>query len=164
MTTVVKKQNETTEECYMCGGVAYEIACKRDLSYGRVTATVDGTCMQCSSCGEKYFTPGQLEVADRQAARIKKMDGKIWPSDIRRLRLQLGLTQESIEKAFGLAAKAVNHWEHGKSSPEGPTVALLRGLEAGALTLDQITAWRTGRTSTNSFAYSGHLRPNVSSL
>jgi putative zinc finger/helix-turn-helix YgiT family protein len=146
MMAVKKARREVTEPCYMCGGTAHEARRTRELFHGKISATINGAFMQCSPCGEQYCTPAQIASSDRQASLAKRREGKIWPSDIRRLREKRGFTQEMIERAFGLAAKAVNHWERGKCAPEGPTVALLRGLESGELSLEEIAAWRTGQS------------------
>lgn len=49
--------------------------------------------------------------------------------DVRRLRARLGLSQAAFARRFGLSARTVQEWEHGRSVPDGPARVLLRVIE-----------------------------------
>lgn len=47
------------------------------------------------------------------------------PSDIKRTREQLGMSQAEFAQAFHLNLRTLQGWEIGKAKPEGATVVLL---------------------------------------
>ena len=49
--------------------------------------------------------------------------------DVRQLRARLGLSQAAFARRFGLSARTVQEWEHGRSVPDGPARVLLRVIE-----------------------------------
>ena len=47
------------------------------------------------------------------------------PSEIKRVRSDLDMSQAEFAKAFHLSKRSVENWEQGEATPEGPTGVLL---------------------------------------
>jgi putative transcriptional regulator len=45
--------------------------------------------------------------------------------DVRKLRLQVGMTQEQFAARFGFSVATLRHWERGDRAPAGPALVLL---------------------------------------
>ena len=54
-----------------------------------------------------------------------------YPERIKRLRADLGLTQQSLADCIGVSFTIVNRWENGQTAPSQPSWNLLRDLESG---------------------------------
>jgi len=54
------------------------------------------------------------------------------PDELRALRRALALTQGQLAARLGLSREAITSWETGRSGPRGPSVILLRQLQAEA--------------------------------
>jgi HTH-type transcriptional regulator/antitoxin MqsA len=105
----------------------------RELTYaylGRKTAfPQEGS--YCSSCGETIFTSQQ---GDDYLARINRFRAEVDmlplpPSEIRRIRKKLKLTQKEAGDVFGGGIRAFSQYERGESRPLKSTDTLLRLLD-----------------------------------
>jgi len=70
---------------------------------------------ECSSCGERFFTPEQaraVSIATKNYVRQKQ--GLLSPEAIIGIRRRLQLSQTNLEKLFGLGPKVVTRWETGR--------------------------------------------------
>jgi putative zinc finger/helix-turn-helix YgiT family protein len=70
---------------------------------------------ECSSCGKRFFTPGQVKavlLAIKRLARIRA--GLLTPEEIVAIRKKLGLSQSELGRLFGLGSKVVTRWETGR--------------------------------------------------
>lgn len=54
------------------------------------------------------------------------------PNELKALRAALTLTQGQLAERLGVSRVTVTAWEVGRNSPKGPTVMLLRMLQAEA--------------------------------
>ncbi len=45
--------------------------------------------------------------------------------DVKKLRTEIGMTQEKFALAFGISLHTLRHWERGDRSPQGPALVLL---------------------------------------
>lgn len=89
--------------------VPYEVTF-RDRAY----TVPDAEVMQCESCGEIFFAPGQSDALQRAASdRARKEMGLLTGTEIASFRNTLGLTQTRLETALGVPAKTVARWEVG---------------------------------------------------
>ena len=48
------------------------------------------------------------------------------PANVRKIRLQLGLSQSQFALAFHISVNTLQNWEQGRCVPEGPAQVLLR--------------------------------------
>src|SRR4029077_18850648 len=66
--------------------------------------------------------------------------------NVKKIRTQLGLSQESFAQTYGFALSAVRDWEQGRRQPERSARILLRGVEEEPEAV--IRAWaKTARTA-----------------
>lgn len=135
-----------TEDCPLCGTLAYESRDVTDVCYGVRSVRVETSRMICTSCNESFSTPEQLEATDERAAAIVRAEGSILGFEIRRLRKGLGYTQVDFEDVLGMGRKTITRWERDQVILEGPTVVTLRALESGELRIEDIMSLRTGRS------------------
>lgn len=148
-------------ECPLCGAAAREVNTERDIAYGPdKRVRVPAPEMRCRNCGATFTTATQLQIADERAAAIVRSTGRILGFEIRRIRARLGLTQAQLEETLGLGSKTVTRWERDLVELEGPTVSILRALEAGKLDPRDVMALRTGGGSSEREAGPG-VAPEV---
>jgi HTH-type transcriptional regulator/antitoxin MqsA len=85
-------------------------------TYNHAPIYIPETEMQeCASCGKRFFTPDQVKavrLAVKRQARVEA--GLLTPEEIVAIRKKLGLSQNELERLFGLGAKVVTRWETGR--------------------------------------------------
>jgi HTH-type transcriptional regulator/antitoxin MqsA len=94
----------------------------------------------CSSCGETIYTSQQGDV---YLARINRFRSEVDilplpPSEIRRIRKKLKLTQKEAGEIFGGGIRAFSQYERGESRPLKSTDTLLRLLDRHPDLLEEI--------------------------
>lgn len=102
--------------CLVCGAQAVQTTRDpvtvefRDGSYA-----VEGfEYHRCTACGEEYYAAGQVDAIHAQAADQARVErGLLFPDDIVRLRLDLGLTQTTLDGALGASPGTIGRWERG---------------------------------------------------
>jgi len=47
------------------------------------------------------------------------------PVDVKKIRSQIGMTQNEFASAFGISVSTLRHWERGDRTPHGPALVLL---------------------------------------
>lgn len=115
------------EECHVCGGAAHIVSDPVEMHIGSRSTKVAAARMRCAKCGEEFFLPGQMELAQKAASsQLRSELGLLGPEDIRLLRLQYDLTQVDLERLLGVGAKTVVRWERGTVFQNQATDALLR--------------------------------------
>jgi putative zinc finger/helix-turn-helix YgiT family protein len=68
----------------------------------------------CAACGEDLIPADRLDELFRKAVAIERAaDGLLGSDEIRRLRLDLGVTQSRLERLLGVSPKTVTRWESG---------------------------------------------------
>jgi HTH-type transcriptional regulator/antitoxin MqsA len=117
--------------CPLCGGRMAPVSGPRDVSIGKRVVRVQDRFWRCSHCGEEFYAPGQMEATQRRAScHIREQDGLLMPDEIRRIRIDLGLTQQAFERLLGVGPKTVVRWERGTVFQNHATDALLRVIRA----------------------------------
>ena len=51
------------------------------------------------------------------------------PVDVKRIRSNLGMSQNEFASAFGISVSTLRHWERGDRIPHGPALVLLNIVE-----------------------------------
>ena len=115
------------DECPLCGS-GLERRTVVDIVRVRTRSReVESSPLVCLSCGEGYYGPGEMGDRLQEAANALRRElGLLLPSDIRALRLRLGLTQLEFERLLGVGRKTVVRWERGTISHNKATDTLLR--------------------------------------
>jgi len=86
-------------------------------------------------CGEAMLTTKSSELIERTRARHM---GLLHGSDIKALRLQLGLSQPQFSDLLDCGKKSLSRWENGRGFPSGIVNKILRLLEDGAVTVEDL--------------------------
>lgn len=118
-----------SERCFECGGEARLVFGEQVVRFGSRSTTVTGEFMECSSCGERFFLPDQMDAIQRAAAaKIREEEGLLPPDEIKALREELGLSQSEFERLIGAGPKTVVRWEKGTVFQSRTADTLLRVL------------------------------------
>ncbi len=78
--------------------------------------------------GEELLTPEAIELIENTKARYM---GLLLPSEIRKMREQLGLTQKEMSALLQAGEKSYTRWESGRARPSRMVNVLLRLLFEG---------------------------------
>jgi HTH-type transcriptional regulator/antitoxin MqsA len=117
-------------ECPVCGrGTVSVIDGPVRVDFRDASYVVSLRHEECSSCGEQFFSPAevdQLQLIAASAARHER--GLLTPDEIRALRRDLGLSQERLERLLGLGPKTIVRWEKGTVFQSVAADRLLRSL------------------------------------
>lgn len=81
---------------------------------------------RCETCDEVYLAEG---AEQRQNTVVAEYQGKMRPSEIRRLRERAGLTQVKFADALGIGVASVKRWETGQMAPSKALNRLLQTFE-----------------------------------
>ena len=65
---------------------------------------------------------GEYMRGERKPSRVFKYT----PANVRKIRLQLGLSQNKFASAFHISVNTLQNWEQGRCVPDGPAQVLLR--------------------------------------
>jgi putative zinc finger/helix-turn-helix YgiT family protein len=120
-------------ECPICGAHALTITHDPvDVEFPEGSWKVAGfEYNRCTACGEDFFVGWQLDaINERASAMARAALGRLAPEEIRRLRLDLGLTQAALERALGAGRGVVANWERGIFVQGGAADQLMRILWA----------------------------------
>ncbi|HEX9094300.1 MAG TPA: type II TA system antitoxin MqsA family protein [Coriobacteriia bacterium] len=103
--------------CSVCGARGIEMS-RRPLDVGseRRPVLVDPgfEYEHCTVCGEDLIPADRMDELFRQAVAIERArDGLLDSEEIRRIRLDLELTQSRLERLLGVSPKTVTRWESG---------------------------------------------------
>jgi len=50
---------------------------------------------------------------------------EVTPVDVKKIRAQVGMSQNEFASAFGISVSTLRHWERGDRKPHGPALVLL---------------------------------------
>ena len=56
---------------------------------------------------------------------VKAVVHEFSPVDVKKIRAQIGMTQDEFASAFGISVSTLRHWERGDRTPNGPALVLL---------------------------------------
>jgi HTH-type transcriptional regulator/antitoxin MqsA len=85
---------------------------------------------ECERCGESVFTPEQSREASRKVkSLVRERLGLLPPEAIVGIRKGCNLSQEELERLFGLGKKVVVRWERGRVLQSKTADVLLRLMD-----------------------------------
>lgn len=100
--------------CPICDARAEVVNEESELKLGRRAVVVEHQLYRCPECGEAWYTPDQMDRAQRSAAdRIRANEGLLDPDEIRTIREKLELSQADFERLLCFGPKTVGRWERG---------------------------------------------------
>jgi len=93
----------------------------------------------CTACGEAVFTPEQAaEVSRRVKAAARERLNLLSPESIVDIRKRCNLSQEELERLFGLGQKVVVRWEKGRVLQSKTADVLLRLLDRNPAIIEEM--------------------------
>ena len=93
----------------------------------------------CAACGEGVFTPEQAaEVSRRVKSAAREQLNLLSPESIVDIRKRCNLSQEELERLFGLGQKVVVRWEKGRVLQSKTADVLLRLLDRNPAIIEEM--------------------------
>ena len=97
---------------------------------GLVSAPYEQPGLWCQACGEGLLSFKEMEVGSREMHKLKaKVEGLLAPSEVRRVRKELGLTQKEAGLLLGGGRNAFQKYESAEVLTSQAISNLLRVLE-----------------------------------
>lgn len=96
--------------------------------------------------GNEMVTPASTELIEKSQARYM---GLLVAEDIIALRESLNVTQNQLAEALGCGKKSLSRWENGREYPSQLVNSLLRLLEEGKISVEDLRAVRQPRLTDN---------------
>lgn len=114
--------------CPMCGAIAVTVVREREnVMVGQRSATIIVERMRCRRCSSAFYTPEQMDAAQRAASdQIRRQEGLLRGDEIRRIRERFEFTQRQFEQLLGVGPKTVVRWERGTVFQNRATDLLIR--------------------------------------
>ena len=106
-----------TISCAVCNSEKIKKVRKEfSAKYNQMPISIpDAEMYECTSCGERFFTPDQAKAVSLAVKRQARAEaGLLTPEEIVAIRQKLGLSQSELERLFGLGSKVVTRWETGR--------------------------------------------------
>ena len=127
--------------CAVCGrNSAYLVRRPFDAVYNQMPIRLDSVEMyECERCGESTFTPEQDKaVSNRVKSVARERLNLLPPETIVGIRKRCNLSQEELERLFGLGKKVVVRWEKGRVLQSKTADVLLRLMDRNPDIIDDI--------------------------
>ena len=127
--------------CDICGRDGSRMVRRQfDSMYNHTPISLDSVEMyQCQHCGENFFTPEQAREASLKVkSAAREQVGLLHPEAIVSIRKRCNLSQEELERLFGLGTKVVVRWERGKVLQSKTADVLLRLMDHNPAIVDEI--------------------------
>lgn len=127
--------------CAVCGRNSARLAQRPfDGLYNRMPIRLEAVEMyDCAACGEGVFTPEQsAEVSRRVKAAARERLNLLSPEAIVDIRKRCRLSQEEMERLFGLGQKVVVRWEKGRVLQSKTADVLLRLLDRNPALIEEM--------------------------
>ena len=94
---------------------------------------------ECERCGESTLTPEQAKAASKQVKSFARERLNLLPPEkIIGIRKRCNLSQEELERLFGLGKKVVVRWEKGRVLQSKTADVLLRLMDQNPDIVDEL--------------------------
>lgn len=130
-----------TSICAVCGRNSARLVQRPfDGLYNQMPIRLEAVEMyDCASCGEGVFTPEQsAEVSRRVKSAARERLNLLSPESIVDIRKRCNLSQEELERLFGLGRKVVVRWEKGRVLQSKTADVLLRLLDRNPAIIEEM--------------------------
>ncbi len=127
--------------CSVCGREsAYLVKRPFDSIYNQMSIRLDAVEMyDCDRCGESVFTPEQAREVSKQVKSLARERLNLLPPEaIVDIRKRCNLSQEELERLFGLGKKVVVRWEKGRVLQNKTADVLLRLMDRNPAIVEDI--------------------------
>ena len=127
--------------CEVCGYDGAQLVNRPfDSSYNQIPVHLDSVEMYvCDRCGESVLTPEESkEVSRKVKALARERLNLLPPEAIVDIRKRNNLSQEDLERLFGLGKKVVIRWERGRVLQSKTADVLLRLMDQNPGIIDEM--------------------------
>ena len=127
--------------CEICGRDSARLVERPfDSIYNQIPIRLEAVEMyECDRCCESVFTPEQAREVDRRVKLVARQRLALLPPEkILAIRKRCNLTQEEMERLFGLGQKVVIRWEKGRVMQSKTADVLLRLLDRNPAIIDEL--------------------------
>ena len=131
----------TTVICDVCGRDGSRLVRRPfDSLYNQMPIHLDSVEMyECERCGESTLTPEQAKAASKQVKSFARERLNLLPPEkIIGIRKRCNLSQEELERLFGLGKKVVVRWEKGRVLQSKTADVLLRLMDQNPDIVDEL--------------------------
>ena len=128
-------------ECAVCGRTSAALVERPfDAVYNQIPIRLESVEMyDCDRCGESTFSAEQDKfVSDMVKCKARERLALLPPEKILSIRKRCNLTQEEMERLFGLGQKVVIRWEKGRVLQSKTADVLLRLLDRNPAIIEEI--------------------------
>lgn len=138
-----REAHQTT--CPGCGSDRAKVVQRTvEFSEDGASGTFSDEITVCDECGEELYSYDQAVAHSRAySAAVARSLGRFTDDRIRELRLQFGLPQTAMEKAFAIGPKTWGRWEKGTVPPGGPATGLMWVAEQYPSVFRELLAMRS---------------------
>ncbi len=118
-------------KCAHCEVPAQVVRERRMVPVGQRRVEIDDEWMRCATCEEEFYTSAQADQLQRRSiAQLRMEDGLLPPAEIKRIRMEIGLSQRDFERLLGTGEKTCVRWEAGRVCQNVSADRLIRLLAA----------------------------------
>ncbi len=129
------------KNCPLCDGLLKRENKVVEYTYKDHTVKLTQSGDYCVECGEGFLSPQDLKSTQKEMADFKReVDHLLTTSEIRAIRKKLKLTQEKASSLFGGGIRAFHKYETGENAQSKPLDILLKLIDNGKLSMDDIRA------------------------
>lgn len=127
------------KKCPICDGVLDREDKVVVYSYKNHTKEIIQSGDYCIECKEGFLSPKDLKVSQKAIADFKReVDHLLTTDEVRAIRKKLKLTQEKASSLFGGGVRAFHKYETGENAQSKPLDILLKLIDSGKLSMDDI--------------------------
>ena len=127
--------------CPICDGVLKREDKVVTYSYKDHTREILQSGDYCTECNEGFLSSKDLKLSQKVIADFKReVDHLLTTDEVRTIRKKLKLTQEKASFLFGGGIRAFHKYETGENAQSKPLDILLKLIDRGKVSMDDIQA------------------------
>ena len=132
-------KKKSTRTCHACGGHMIHGVKPLDFEYRGQHLSIDQAGWYCRGCGEGVHEGADIAATDKAFLEFKaRVDGVLSPSEVHRIRGQLGLSQRKASEILGGGPHSFQKYESGEAAVSQPMSNLLRLLATDPTRLKEL--------------------------
>ena len=125
--------------CPICDGEREREERKVTYRYKGYSRDIVQSGEYCLECHEGFLSPKDLKASQKAISDFRReIDNLLTTDEIRAIRKRLKLTQERASSIFGGGIRAFHKYETGENTQSRPLDILLKLIDRGKVTIDDI--------------------------
>ena len=128
--------------CPICEGVIKREERSVRYKYKEHTRDIVQIGDYCTDCHEAFLSPKDLKASQKAISDFKReVDNLLTTDEVKAIRKELNLTQEGASSIFGGGVRAFHKYETGENIQSRPLDILLKLLNSGKVTIDDMQSF-----------------------